>query len=99
MIYVAVMEAHNKAQTLHRDVGLPNIVLYRPKEGVRRTGYLTNLELGCELSKIRPRDRRTLTVGPTFLASSGSPNQFTGDYRFYVDPNVAKEEPQALSRR
>ena len=31
----AVMDAHEKAETLHRNVSLPNIILYRPEQGAR----------------------------------------------------------------
>ena len=41
----AVMDAKAKAETLHRDVGLPNIILYRPGKGVARVGCLVDWEL------------------------------------------------------
>ena len=45
MMSAAVMDAKAKAETLHRDVGLPNIILYRPGKGVERVGFLVDWEL------------------------------------------------------
>jgi hypothetical protein len=44
----AVMDAKSKAETLHRDVGVPNIVLYRQAEGMERVGRLVDWELALE---------------------------------------------------
>lgn len=81
--FLAVMDAHCKAQTLHCDVSLPNIILHRSKEGERRVGYLVDWELGCNLNNIKPRDH-ILIVCPIFSTLRGSPNQFKGYSRVYV---------------
>lgn len=44
----ALMDAIEKAETLHRDVGLPNIVLYRPVKGAERDGCLVDWELAVK---------------------------------------------------
>ena len=53
--FAAVMDAYEKAQTLHRDVGLPNMIMYRPGVG-ERAGYLVDWELGCTLDKSAVHD-------------------------------------------
>ncbi|KAF9650769.1 hypothetical protein BDM02DRAFT_3259485 [Thelephora ganbajun] len=63
----AVMDAHDKAHTLHRDVSLPNIILYRPGKEMARVGCLIDWELGCKLSKVTPRDH-VLTGTPAFMS-------------------------------
>ncbi|KAF9642552.1 hypothetical protein BDM02DRAFT_3133010, partial [Thelephora ganbajun] len=40
------------ADTVHQDVSLPNIILYRPEKEMRRVGYLVDWELGCKLNKV-----------------------------------------------
>ncbi|KAF9642368.1 hypothetical protein BDM02DRAFT_3072078, partial [Thelephora ganbajun] len=52
----AVMDAHDKADTVHQDVSLPNIILYRPEKEMKRVGYLVDWELGCKLSEVALRD-------------------------------------------
>ena len=60
---IALMDAHEKAGTLHRDVALGNIILYRPRKEMERMGYLIDRELCCKLNKVTIR-RRVLTVRP-----------------------------------
>lgn len=65
--FAALIDAHDKADTLHRDVSLGNIILCRLKEEMERVGYLIDWELGCRRSKVIARDH-VLTVRPMFLA-------------------------------
>jgi len=51
----AFMDAHGKAETLHRDISLGNIILYRPRKEVERLGYLVDWELTCKLSEVTAR--------------------------------------------
>jgi len=60
---IALMDAHEKVGTLHRDVALGNIILYRPRKEMERIGYLIDWELGCKLNKVTVR-RHALTVRP-----------------------------------
>ena len=68
--FAAVMDVYEKAQTLHRDVGLPNMIVYRPGVG-ERAGYLVDWELACTLDKSAVHDHM-LTVCLIFSAPSGS---------------------------
>ena len=60
------MDAHEKAQTLHRNVSLPNIILHRPEQGARRAGYLIDWELGVVPRNRAPYDH-VLAVCPIVL--------------------------------
>jgi hypothetical protein len=57
------MDAHDKAGTLHRDISLGNIILYRVKKETERLGYLVDWELGCKPRKTAARGR-ALAVRP-----------------------------------
>ena len=57
MMFAAVMDAKAKAETLHRDVGLPNIILYRPGKGVTRVGFLVDWELAIRSGSEEARSR------------------------------------------
>jgi hypothetical protein len=59
--FVALIDAYEKAETLHRDVSLGNIILCRLKEGMERFGYLIDWELSCKLGRATIRDH-VLTV-------------------------------------
>ena len=59
--FAALKDAHDKADTLHRDVSLGNIILARLKEKAERIGHLIDWELYCERGKVMPRDH-VLTV-------------------------------------
>ncbi|KAF9644190.1 hypothetical protein BDM02DRAFT_3122282, partial [Thelephora ganbajun] len=63
----AVMDAHDKADTLHQDVSLPNIILYRPEKEMKRVGYLVDWELGCKLSEVALRGN-VLVGTPAFMS-------------------------------
>ena len=64
--FTAVMDAHEKAETLHRNVSLPNIILYRPERGARRAGYLIDWEL-CVVPRNRAPYDHVLAVCPIVL--------------------------------
>ena len=59
--FVALIDAYEKAETLHRDVSLGNIILCRLKESMGRVGYLIDWELSCKLGRATIRDH-VLTV-------------------------------------
>jgi len=82
------MHAHEKVQTLHQDVRLSNVVLYKSEEGERRHGYPIDWELGCEPSRVVPRDH-ALVVCLMFLAPNESSDPFKGHSRVYVHRCVA----------
>jgi len=43
-LFAAVVDAHDKANALHQDMSLDNIILYRDEDGTPRAGYLINWE-------------------------------------------------------
>ena len=81
--FVALIDAHEKADTSHRDVSLGNLTLSRLKEGTERFGQLIDWELSCKPNRAAARDH-VLTVRPILLALSRSPDVFEGDSRVYV---------------
>ena len=46
------MDAHSKAGTLHRDLSLGNIILYKFPEKPIRVGYLIDWERSCKIDKV-----------------------------------------------
>lgn len=79
-----MIDAHNKADTLHRDVNLENIILYMDVDGTSRVGYLINWNLSCKTDDT-PIDASKLpvcSIHPLTLTitSDASP----GDSRFQV---------------
>jgi len=46
--FIAVINAHDKANTLHRAVNLENIILYMDIDGTSRAGHLVNWDLSCK---------------------------------------------------
>jgi hypothetical protein len=83
--FVALIDAHEKADTSHRDVSLGNLILSRLGEGTERVGHLIDWELSCKLSRPTARDH-VLTVHPILLALNRNPDAFEGDSRFYICP-------------
>jgi len=94
---VALTDAHEKADTLHRDVSLGNIILYRLKEKMERVGYLVDWELSRKPSKRTARDH-VLTVRLMLLALNGGTDVFKGDSCFYVHQSAEYSGTCALSR-
>lgn len=80
MMFTAVMDANEKAETLHQDVSLSNIILYRPMEGEARVGCLVDWELAATLGSIKPRN--ALIVCPMFLAPSKALTHLKGTPAF-----------------
>lgn len=52
-----MMDAHSKAQTLHRDPSFGNIILYRMPDQQTRTGYLIDWELSCGTERAALEDQ------------------------------------------
>jgi hypothetical protein len=77
------MDAYKKAQTLHQDVSLGNMILYRPEEDAGRVGYLVDWELSCEPGQVAPHIHG-LIVRLIFFAPRGSPDPFEGDSCVHV---------------
>ena len=65
------MDAHSKARTLHRDVSLGNIILYKLPHQQTRVGYLIDWELACKIDKVGVRDH-VITVSSALLPRSNS---------------------------
>jgi len=65
--FAALTDAHEKADTLHRDVSLGNIILARLKEETERVGHLIDWELSCKVGREAVRDH-VLTVSLMVLA-------------------------------
>ena len=59
--FAALKDVYEKADTLHCDISLGNIILARLKEKTERTGYLIDWELSCKKWGVTPRDH-VLTV-------------------------------------
>ena len=85
--FEALVDAHEKADTIHRDVALGNIILARLEEKMERVGYLIDWELSCKLNKATAREH-ALTVRPILLSPGGSLDAFKGDSRLYVHQSV-----------
>jgi hypothetical protein len=83
VLLVALVDAHEKADALHCDVSLGNIILCKLKEGTERVGYLIDWELSCKRSRAMARGH-ALTVRLILLTLNGSPDAFEGDSRLYV---------------
>ena len=81
--FEALVDAHEKADTIHRDVALGNIILARLEEKMERVGYLIDWELSCKLSNEMAREH-ALTVRLIFLSPGGSLDAFKGDSCLYV---------------
>ena len=47
-----MVDAHDKADTLHRDVSFDNIILYRDEDGTLRVGYLIDRELSRKVDNV-----------------------------------------------
>ena len=67
--FAALKDAHDKADTLHRDVSLGNIILARLKEKAERIGHLIDWELSCKRGRVMPRDH-VLTVRLILLSQA-----------------------------
>jgi len=94
VLSVALVDAHDKADTLHRDVSLGNIILCQLKEEMERVGYLIDWELSCKRSKTTVRDH-VLTVRLIPSARSENPDiRLQGDSCFYVHQSAGWAEPR-----
>ena len=56
------MDAHSKAKTLHRDLSLGNIILYKPPDQSIRVGYLIDWELSCKTAEVGVRDHFLMVI-------------------------------------
>lgn len=56
-----MIDAHDKADTLHRDLSLGNIILYRDAGGTLRVGYLIDWEFSRKVDNV-PTDTSILPV-------------------------------------
>jgi len=63
-----VIDAHDKAATLHRNVSLGNVILYKDADETSRVGYLINWELGRKANDV-PIDTSSLPVRRTSLGT------------------------------
>lgn len=66
------MDAHSKARTLHRDISLSNIILYKLPHQQTRVGHLIDWEFGCKIGRTTTRDH-ILSVSPSL------PPRFSSD--------------------
>jgi len=66
---LAVMDANSKAMTVHRDLSLGNIALFKTPGKLIRVGYLIDWELSCKTDKITTRNH-VLTVSSCTLLIS-----------------------------
>jgi len=67
--FAALMDAHEKADTHHRDVSLGNIILAKLKGATEREAHLVDWELSCKKGKVDARDH-VLTVRLILLAQA-----------------------------
>ena len=77
----AVMDAHLKARTLHRDISLGNIILYKSPHQQTRVGYLIDWELGCKIDKVGVQDH-VITVSSSLFPWSHSDKYIKGTPAF-----------------
>lgn len=89
VLLVALVDAHEKADTLNCDVSLGNIILCRLKEGTERVGYLIDWELSYKRSRATARGH-ALTVRLILLTLNGNSDAFEGDSRLYVRRSANK---------
>ena len=75
------MDAHLKARTLHQDISLGNIILYKLPHHQTRVGYLIDWELGCKIDKVGVRDH-VITVSPSLFHRSHSDEFIKGTPAF-----------------
>lgn len=60
--YVAMTDAFEKADTIHRDISVGNILLVKHSDDGPRTGYLIDWELSCKTDKkLRRKHERTVS--------------------------------------
>jgi len=67
---LAVMDAHSRANTLHRNLSPDNIILLRLPGKQIRVGYLINWELSCKTDRVTVRNH-VLTVGSFMFSKLG----------------------------
>ena len=77
------MDAHDKADTLHRDVALGNIILYEDADVTSRVGYLIDWELSHKAKGV-PIDTFNLTVCRTPIMFTIISHVGPGDFCFHV---------------
>ena len=65
------MDAHSKARTLHRDLSVGNIILYRVPDKPVRVGYLIDWELSCKVDKATVPDNVLMASSCTSSSSKG----------------------------
>ena len=60
------MDAHSKAKTLHRDLSVGNIILYKLPDQAIRVGYLIDWELSCKMDKLGVRENVLIVIPSMF---------------------------------
>ena len=81
-----MVDALEKADTIHRDISVGNILLVKHSNSKPRTGYLIDWELSCQVDKTLRREKeRVVSYGYSLPSSYAAISHFiTGNLAIHV---------------